>query len=455
MATPPAASSPAFERASSHQNLCPTGRRSASSFVIALSPAAFTSYFRLPSPLPDSLAPQSAQADAFPALRQKQRDLLQRGRPADATADIAAAPVRDPRIHHCNRNALPCTSIRFGQSSLSIRMIKLGCRTSDNACTKLEISGGRTPVSRRTAHQPTAAPSQSWRRRLPLRQRSSRTSSVAAITSPTETACSHTTFRPATASLSPDGITPSRPLSPARYRPLVAMRASHHGAPSTTTAASSAPRPPGPTHPPFLFNSPTSEDDNQLAHESHNPAPADDSFAFPFPPARSHSPLSRSQESSPARPAAEYPPRRPPLPITSPSPSTLPNPPTATSSGPPYIRHPHSVRVIITNDSDAPLDLNEVRMQFISANNDKIPPRPRRHQPPPLLPQSGPRNKGPLSPPFRFIRASSTRRSPRTTIYLGFKSTPWLLPTSAGYLLRRQGPRRRIQLAVCMRCSSR
>jgi hypothetical protein len=40
----------------------------------------------------------------------------------------------------------------------------------------------------------------------------------------------------------------------------------------------------------------------------------------------------------------------------------------------PYIRHSLiPVRVIITNDSDAALDLNEVRMQFITANNDKLP----------------------------------------------------------------------------------
>ena len=40
----------------------------------------------------------------------------------------------------------------------------------------------------------------------------------------------------------------------------------------------------------------------------------------------------------------------------------------------PYIRHSLiPVRVIITNDSDKPLDLAEVRMQFISANNDKLP----------------------------------------------------------------------------------
>lgn len=40
----------------------------------------------------------------------------------------------------------------------------------------------------------------------------------------------------------------------------------------------------------------------------------------------------------------------------------------------PYIRHSLiPVRVIITNDSDAPLDLTEVRMQFITANSDKFP----------------------------------------------------------------------------------
>ena len=40
----------------------------------------------------------------------------------------------------------------------------------------------------------------------------------------------------------------------------------------------------------------------------------------------------------------------------------------------PYIRHSLiPVRVIITNDSDAPLNLNEVRMQLITASNDKFP----------------------------------------------------------------------------------
>lgn len=40
----------------------------------------------------------------------------------------------------------------------------------------------------------------------------------------------------------------------------------------------------------------------------------------------------------------------------------------------PYIRHSLiPVRIIITNDSDTALDLNEVRMQFISANRDKLP----------------------------------------------------------------------------------
>jgi len=40
----------------------------------------------------------------------------------------------------------------------------------------------------------------------------------------------------------------------------------------------------------------------------------------------------------------------------------------------PYIRHSLiPVRVIITNDSDAPLDLNDARMQFISGHSDKLP----------------------------------------------------------------------------------
>jgi hypothetical protein len=40
----------------------------------------------------------------------------------------------------------------------------------------------------------------------------------------------------------------------------------------------------------------------------------------------------------------------------------------------PYIRHSLiPVRVIVTNDSDAPLDLSEARMQFITASRDKYP----------------------------------------------------------------------------------
>jgi hypothetical protein len=40
----------------------------------------------------------------------------------------------------------------------------------------------------------------------------------------------------------------------------------------------------------------------------------------------------------------------------------------------PYIQHGLlPVRVIITNDGDRPLTLNDARIQFISANNDKIP----------------------------------------------------------------------------------
>ena len=40
----------------------------------------------------------------------------------------------------------------------------------------------------------------------------------------------------------------------------------------------------------------------------------------------------------------------------------------------PYVAHSMiPVRVIITNDSDAPLSLDDVRIQFISADNDKLP----------------------------------------------------------------------------------
>ena len=40
----------------------------------------------------------------------------------------------------------------------------------------------------------------------------------------------------------------------------------------------------------------------------------------------------------------------------------------------PYLQHGFTpVRVIFTNDSDKPLSLDDVRIQFISANNDKIP----------------------------------------------------------------------------------
>ena len=40
----------------------------------------------------------------------------------------------------------------------------------------------------------------------------------------------------------------------------------------------------------------------------------------------------------------------------------------------PYIRHSFiPVRVVITNDSDTPLNLNEARMQLITASNDKFP----------------------------------------------------------------------------------
>jgi hypothetical protein len=40
----------------------------------------------------------------------------------------------------------------------------------------------------------------------------------------------------------------------------------------------------------------------------------------------------------------------------------------------PYLQHGFMpIRVVFTNDSDAPLSLDDARIQFISANNDKIP----------------------------------------------------------------------------------
>jgi len=66
---------------------------------------------------------------------------------------------------------------------------------------------------------------------------------VAASTSPTLTAWTHTTLRPATAALSCAGTRPSRCRNPARYRPRSLpgrnMRASQYGAPTTSTAISS------------------------------------------------------------------------------------------------------------------------------------------------------------------------------------------------------------------------
>ena len=67
----------------------------------------------------------------------------------------------------------------------------------------------------------------------------SATSRVAANTSPTLTACTHTTCRPATAARNTAGTPPSRWPRPSRYRPLVSIRTSQYGDPTTKTASSS------------------------------------------------------------------------------------------------------------------------------------------------------------------------------------------------------------------------
>src|SRR6266851_7315578 len=109
-------------------------------------------------------------------------------------------------------------------------------------------------VDTTTAHPSPSAASNSVTRR------------VAATASPTDTAWTQTTSRPAAAARNPFGTTPSRPANPARYRPLVAIRSSQYGAPRTRAASNSElytiitvafPR----------FTLCASEDDNQLGHE--------------------------------------------------------------------------------------------------------------------------------------------------------------------------------------------
>ena len=136
----------------------------------------------------------------------------------------------------------------------------------------------KTPALRanRSLAKPAPSPSSSTPANSPSRPEpppTPRTSRVAATTSPTETACTQTTSRPATAARNPSGTTPSRPASPARYRPLVAIRSSQYGAPRTRAASNSElytiitvafPR----------FTLCASEDDNQLGHEVP-PIPSD------------------------------------------------------------------------------------------------------------------------------------------------------------------------------------
>ena len=85
--------------------------------------------------------------------------------------------------------------------------------------------------------------------------------------------------------------------------------------------------------------------------------------------------LARDKQAPAARPAAEYPASdsHPAEHVTvAIDPCTEPG--SCDFFRLPYIRHSFiPVRVIITNDSDTALNLDEVRMQFISANRDKLP----------------------------------------------------------------------------------
>ena len=86
-------------------------------------------------------------------------------------------------------------------------------------------------------------------------------------------------------------------------------------------------------------------------------------------------PLARDKQAPAARPAAEYPASdsHPAEHVTiAIDPCTEPG--SCDFFRLPYIRHSFiPVRVIITNDSDTALDLDEARMQFISASRDKLP----------------------------------------------------------------------------------
>jgi hypothetical protein len=168
----------------------------------------------------------------------------------------------------------------------------------------------------------------------------------------------------------------------------VAIRASQYGEPTTSTASSSE-----------LYNVITtnwttsansslyhriSEDDNQPhmnQHRNHSPALARQASAshilfaaalLCLAPIAAHA---GDKSGPPAKPAAQYA-----------ASDTHPDEHVTIAADPcddpkqcsffrlPYIQHGLlPIRVIITNDSDRALSLDDARMQFISANNDKIP----------------------------------------------------------------------------------
>ncbi len=120
----------------------------------------------------------------------------------------------------------------------------------------------------------------------------------------------------------------------------------------------------------------------------------------------------------------------------SPSPSTpAPNLAIVTSSVFLYIRHSFiPVRVVITNDSDTPLNLNEARMQLITANNDKFPAATLDDINRRLF--STKQAKEAMSPcsPSPSTTHPSTRRSPRMTTTSVSTTTVAPHATLAGYL---------------------
>ena len=178
-----------------------------------------------------------------------------------------------------------------------------------------------------------------------------------------------------------------RPIPPARRHPHQPVRRPHHQhqppAASYTIAINqpSSPRPFVHLRQPVLYLR-HSEDHNQplmnpLASTPTRTPPPASRYALLLPP----SSLSPTPPPPPTK--KPHPPNPPPsTPPTTPTPtSTSPSPPIPATLPAdcaffrlPYVEHGFlPVRVIITNDGDPALSLDDARIQFISANNDKIP----------------------------------------------------------------------------------